>query len=47
LGESTEPYLSTALGKISGASRMIKQSPEKSTTLFNDSKAIDGIQNQM
>jgi hypothetical protein len=31
--ESTEPYLST-LGKISGASRMIKQSPEKSTTLI-------------
>jgi C-terminal processing protease CtpA/Prc len=47
LGESTEPYLSTALGKISGASRMIKQSPEKSTTFFSDSKAIDGIQNQM
>jgi hypothetical protein len=44
-GRITEPYL-PALGKISGALRMIKQSPEKSTT-FNDSKAIDGIQNQM
>jgi hypothetical protein len=45
LGESTEPYL-PVLGKISGASRMIKQSPEKSTT-FSDSKGSMVSQNQM
>ena len=47
LGESSEPYLSTAIGKITGTGKMLKQSPAKSPAYFNDSKAIEGIQNQM
>ncbi|MDG2434002.1 S41 family peptidase [Flavobacterium sp.] len=47
LGETSEPYFSTAIGKITGTGKMLKQNPEKSPAYFNDSKAIDGIQNQM
>jgi C-terminal processing protease CtpA/Prc len=47
LGESSEPYLSTAIGKITGTGKMLKQSPEKSPVYLDDSKAINGIQNQM
>ena len=47
LGDASEPLLSTALGKISGTAKMLKQSSEKSEIYFNDSKSIDGIGNQM
>ncbi|OAB28859.1 C-terminal processing protease CtpA/Prc, contains a PDZ domain [Flavobacterium fryxellicola] len=47
LGDSSEPLLSTAIGKITGASRMMKQSPGKEFDFFTDSKSILGIQNQM
>ncbi|MBU0941399.1 MAG: peptidase S41 [Bacteroidetes bacterium] len=47
LGDASEPLLSTAVGKISGTAKMLKQSSEKSEIYFNDSKSIDGIGNQM
>jgi carboxyl-terminal processing protease len=47
LGNSSEPLLSTAIGKITGTSKMIKQSPEKEFNYFIDTKSIDGLQNQM
>jgi C-terminal processing protease CtpA/Prc len=47
LGDTAEPLLSTAIGKITGTARMMKQSPEKSFEYFKDSKSIDGLQNQM
>ena len=47
LGDSSEPYLSTAIGKITGTSKMVKQDTGKSPVYFNDSKSMDGIQNQM
>lgn len=47
LGDTTEPLLSTAIGKITGTARMMKQSPEKDFNYFKDSKSIDGLQNQM
>jgi carboxyl-terminal processing protease len=47
LGSTTEPLLSTAIGQITGAGKMLKQSPEKDFNYFNDSKSINGLQNQM
>ncbi|MFV5686325.1 S41 family peptidase [Flavobacterium sp. GB2R13] len=47
LGDTAEPLLSTAIGKITGTARMMKQNPEKSFEYFKDSKSIDGLQNQM
>jgi C-terminal processing protease CtpA/Prc len=47
LGNSTEPLLSTAIGKITGTAKMIKQNSEKEFNYFKDSKSLDGIQNQM
>jgi carboxyl-terminal processing protease len=47
LGETSEPLLSTAIGKITGTSRMSKQSPGKEFEFFTDAKSIKGIQNQM
>jgi C-terminal processing protease CtpA/Prc len=47
LGNSTEPLLSTAIGKITGTGKMIKQSPEKDFNYFKDGKSMNGIQNQM
>ena len=47
LGESSEPLLSTAISKITGASRMMRQSPGKEFDFLTDSKSILGIQNQM
>ena len=47
LGNTTEPLLSTAIGKITGTAKMLKLSPEKDFKYFNDSKSIDGLQNQM
>jgi carboxyl-terminal processing protease len=47
LGDTTEPLLSTAIGKITGTSRMSKQIPGKEFEFFTDAKSIKGIQNQM
>jgi carboxyl-terminal processing protease len=47
LGNSSEPLLSTAIGKITGTGKMLKQSPEKDFNYFKDTKSIDGLQNQM
>jgi hypothetical protein len=47
LGNSTEPLLSTAIGKITGTSKMLKQSSGKNFTYFADSKSLHGLQNQM
>ena len=47
LGSSTEPLLSTAIGQITGVSRMMKQSPAKEFELFKDSKSMNDLQNQM
>ncbi|NRS89360.1 C-terminal processing protease CtpA/Prc [Flavobacterium sp. 7E] len=46
LGDRDEPLLSTAIGKITGTGRMIKQNKEKGIEYFTDSKALNH-QNQM
>lgn len=46
LGTETEPLLSTAIGKITGTARMLKQSPEKDFEYFKDVKSLKR-QNQM
>ncbi|WP_281322516.1 S41 family peptidase [Flavobacterium aestivum] len=47
LGTSTEPLLSTAIGKITGTAKMVKTSKGKEFSYFEDSKSINGVQNQM
>lgn len=47
LGNSTEPLFSTAIGKITGTGKMLKQSPEKDFNYFKDAKSLNGLQNQM
>ena len=47
LGNPTEPLLSTAIGKITGTGKMLKQSPTKEFNYFTDAKSINGVQNQM
>ncbi|WP_369765522.1 S41 family peptidase [Flavobacterium sp. WC2429] len=47
LGNSSEPLLSTAIGKITGTGKMLKQNPEQDFNYFKDTKSIDGLQNQM
>jgi carboxyl-terminal processing protease len=47
LGNSTEPLLSTAIGKITGTTKMIMKSPEKDFDYFKDTKSINGVLNQM
>jgi C-terminal processing protease CtpA/Prc len=47
LGDESEPLLSTAIGKITGVSRMMKQSAAKGFELFKDSKSMNELQNQM
>jgi carboxyl-terminal processing protease len=47
LGDTAEPLLSTAIGKITGTSRMLKQKTGADFEFFKDSKSIKGIQNQM
>ena len=47
LGSTTEPLLSTAIGQITGVSRMMKLSPTKEFELFKDSKSRNELQNQM
>ena len=47
LGNNTEPLFSTAIGKITGTGKMLKQSPEKDFNYFKDAKSLNGLQNQM
>jgi C-terminal processing protease CtpA/Prc len=47
LGDESEPLLSTAIGQITGISRMMKQSSAKEFELFKDSKSMNELQNQM
>jgi C-terminal processing protease CtpA/Prc len=47
LGNTSEPLLSTAIGKITGSGKMLRQSPEKEFNYFKDNKSISGLQNQM
>ena len=46
LGSTSEPLLSTAIGKITGTSRMVKTTQGKTFPYFDDSKTIIGL-NQM
>jgi C-terminal processing protease CtpA/Prc len=46
LGESTEPLLRTAIGKITGSNKMISPNPKRDFTYFKDAKSISG-QNSM
>ena len=47
LGTSSEPLLSTAIGRITGTAKMIKKTSGKVFPYFEDAKSINGIQNQM
>lgn len=47
LGNSSEPLFSTAIGKITGTGKMLRQSPEKDFNYFKDAKSLNGLQNQM
>ncbi len=47
LGNSAEPLLSLAIAKITGTGKMAQPKPEMQFDYFNDSKSINGIQNQM
>lgn len=47
LGETSEPLLSTAIGKITGTSRMLNQKTGVDFELIKDSKSTKRIQNQM
>ncbi|MES2574932.1 MAG: S41 family peptidase [Bacteroidota bacterium] len=47
LGNTTEPLLSTAISKITGSSKMKRQSPGINFNFFKDSKSINGMRNQM
>lgn len=47
LGDESEPLLSTAIGIITGVSRLMKQSAAKGFELFKDSKSMNELQNQM
>lgn len=47
LGNSSEPLLSTAIGKITGTAKMVKKTTGKVFPYFEDAKSINGVQNQM
>jgi carboxyl-terminal processing protease len=47
LGTTSEPLLSTAIGKITGTAKMIKKTTGKTFPYFEDAKSIKGVQNQM
>lgn len=47
LGDESEPLLNAAISKISGTAKMIQRKEGKELEYFTDSKAIDGIRNQM
>ena len=47
LGNTTEPLLNLAIAKITGTGRIKPSVPGLELDYFNDSKSINGIQNQM
>jgi C-terminal processing protease CtpA/Prc len=47
LGNTTEPLLNLAIAKITGTGRVKPSVPGLELDYFNDSKSINGIQNQM
>ena len=47
LGNTTEPLLRAAIAKITGVGRLQKQTPGIEFEYFQDSKSLNGIQNQM
>jgi carboxyl-terminal processing protease len=47
LGDENEPLLKTAIGQITGTGKMAKQNQGKDFIYFNDSKSMNGLQNQM
>jgi len=47
LGSASEPLLSAAIAKITGVTRLKKQTPGINFEYFKDSKSINEIQNQM
>jgi carboxyl-terminal processing protease len=47
LGNTDEPLLNTAIRKISGVGKMTRATPGIELEFLNDSKKINGIQNQM
>lgn len=47
LGSTTEPLLSLAIGKITGTTRIKQSTPGIQFDYFNDSKSLNGLQNQM
>ena len=47
LGDTSEPLLSTAIGKITGTSRMLKQNTGVDFEFFKDAKSMRRFQNQM
>ncbi|TRX39240.1 S41 family peptidase [Flavobacterium restrictum] len=47
LGDTSEPLLSTAISKITGTNKIIKQPQGKTFDYFKDAKAMKGLQNQM
>jgi C-terminal processing protease CtpA/Prc len=47
LGDTSEPLLSYAIGKITGTNRMLSQNTNVDFEFFKDSKSVLGIQNQM
>ena len=47
LGDTAEPLLSTAISKITGTGRLMKQTPGKEFEFFKDSKSMNRFQNEM
>lgn len=47
LGETDEPLLSSAIGKITGTGRMLRQNLGKDFEFFKDSKSMRRFQNEM
>ena len=47
LGDSAEPFLKTAIAKITGTGKIGKPIPGIEFDYFKDAKSINGIQNQM
>lgn len=47
LGDSAEPFLKTAIAKITGTGKIAKPIPGIEFEYFKDAKSINGLQNQM
>jgi carboxyl-terminal processing protease len=47
LGNSTEPLLSLAIGKITGTAKTKQPTPGLQFEYFKDSKSMNSLQNQM